>query len=226
MDEEAQAKFISITGALPTTAAQYLQLTEGILEQAIEIFYANDGAPLEQTTQASQPPPIPAPSTRPPGHRQSYDEDGDGVVHIDSDDEDLQPSDEDEVQVTGSNRRSRLGSTRTASALHTPPVATPPPGVIANSMDDDEAMARRLQEEYYGGGGTGAANGRSTEMLDEDGYRAPIQRTTETLVGPGSFDPSNADEMRAAVMEQMNARRQPRSNRGISSLTHLYHFAH
>ena len=216
MDEAAQAQFMSITGASPSTAAQYLRLTEGILEQAIEIFYANDGASLEPTTQASQPPPIPPPSTRPPGHRQNYEEDRDGVVHIDSDDEYQQPSDEDEVQITGTNRRSVMRSTKPVSALHTPPAATPPPGVAATSIDDDEAMARRLQEEFYGGGGTGAANGRSAEMLDENGYRAPIQRTTETLVGPGIFDPSDADEMRAAVMDQMNARQQARRNRGVS----------
>jgi len=51
-------------------------------------------------------------------------------------------------------------------------------------------------------------------VLDEHGYRPPIGRTTETLVGPGSFDPSNAEEMRAAVMEQMMARRQPSRHRG------------
>ena len=210
MDEGAQAHFMSITGASSSTAAQYLHLTEGVLEQAIEIFYANDGASLEQTTNTSQAPPIPPPSTRPLGHRQQYEEDGEGIVHIDSDDEYHPLSDEDDVQIADSNRRPGIGSTRTASALHTPP------GVAATSTDDDEAIARRLQEEFYGGGAARTTNGRSAETLDEDGYRAPIQRTTETLVGPDSFDPSNPEEMRAAILEQMAARRQARSNRGIT----------
>ncbi|KAL9127378.1 MAG: hypothetical protein Q9217_003734 [Psora testacea] len=208
MDEATQAQFVSITGASPSTATQYLQLAEGNLEGAIEIFYANDGASLEQSTQASQTPPIPPPSTRPPGHRHSY-EDDQGIVHIDSDGEAQQVSDDDGVQVTGEHQR--RGSSITASALHTP-VATPPLGGVPSTTDDDEAMARRLQEEFYGGGALGAANGRG-EVLDEHGYRAPIGRTTETLVGPGTFDPSNPEEMRAAVMQQMIARQQRHSSR-------------
>lgn len=43
--------------------------------------------------------------------------------------------------------------------------------------DEDAAMARRLQEEMYG---AGAAQ-------DPDGVRAPIQRTTETLVAPSGY---------------------------------------
>ena len=92
------------------------------------------------------------------------------------------------------------------SGQHTPAMAGLP-------VDEDEAMARRLQEEYYGGAQRGGAGSGNT-MLDEEGYRAPIARTTQTLVGPDSFDPSNAEEMRAAVMEQMMARRQARPQRG------------
>lgn len=39
---------------------------------------------------------------------------------------------------------------------------------------DDEEIARRMQEEYYSNSG-----------VDAEGVRAPIERTTETLVGPG-----------------------------------------
>ena len=219
MEETAQAQFLSITGASPTTATQYLQVAEGNLEAAIEIFYANDGASLDQPAIPSQAPSIPPPATRPPPNRPEYGADREGVVNLDSDDEVQQLSDDDEPQVTGTHRRSDVGSPRTASTLHTPPVATPLQGVGAGAMDDDEAMARRLQEEFYGGGASGAANGRSEE-LDEHGYRAPIQRTTETLVGPAGFDPSDPDEMRAAMMQQMAARRQARTNRGLLSTNH------
>ena len=62
--------------------------------------------------------------------------------------------------------------------------------------EDDEAMARRLQEEAYGSGGAGG---------DFDQVRAPMARTTETLVGPDA-DWGGPDDMRAAIAEQMMAR--------------------
>lgn len=65
-----------------------------------------------------------------------------------------------------------------------------------NPMEDDEAMARRLQEEAYGSGGAGGG-------FEE--IRAPMARTTETLVGPDA-DWGGPDDMRAAVAEQMMAR--------------------
>ena len=51
----------------------------------------------------------------------------------------------------------------------------------ATDYEDDEAMARRLQEEYYGSG-SGAAGGAGGAVGPDD-VRAPIARTTETLVG-------------------------------------------
>lgn len=62
-----------------------------------------------------------------------------------------------------------------------------------NAYEDDEAMARRLQEEMYGAGG------------GQEEIRAPMARTTETLVGPGSNwqGGNDEDDMQAAVMEQM-----------------------
>ncbi|KUL87321.1 hypothetical protein ZTR_03369 [Talaromyces verruculosus] len=56
-----------------------------------------------------------------------------------------------------------------------------------STFEDDAAMARRLQEEMYAGGA--------------DDVRAPIARTTETLVGPGAegygdFDPMAQFRMR------------------------------
>ncbi|KAL9096200.1 MAG: hypothetical protein Q9165_001723 [Trypethelium subeluteriae] len=73
------------------------------------------------------------------------------------------------------------------------------------SYEDDEAMARRLQEEAYG---AGAAAGGG--VIDDDGVRAPIGRTTETLVGGPTDWRSDPDEMRAAIAEQMIARQQRR----------------
>lgn len=76
--------------------------------------------------------------------------------------------------------------------------STPPSRTLADT-EDDEAMARRLQEEMYGGGPGGAAS-------PED-VRAPMQRTTETLVGPGSNWGPADDDVDDMVQEQLAHRR-------------------
>lgn len=58
---------------------------------------------------------------------------------------------------------------------------------------DDAAMAQRLQEEMYGEG-----------AMASDGVRAPIQRTTETLVAPSGYGGDQDDEFHA--YEQMRQR--------------------
>ena len=211
MDEDTIAQFASITGSSPALAAQYLRLADNNTEQAIELFYANEGADLEPS---SQPPPIPAPSTRPTERGRGY-QDEEGVVHLDSDQEDLEYSDNDDVEVTRQHRRKPLAAGGPTSTLQTSSSATPPVGQASVAVDEDEAMARRLQEEFYGA--AGRSGGSGAEIVDEHGYRAPIGRTTETLVGQGSFDPADEEEMRAAVMGQMAARRQPPRHRGEQS---------
>ena len=220
MDEDIIAQFASITGSSPALAAQYLRLADSNTEQAIELYYANDGADLEPSTQTplpSQPPSIPAPSTRPIGRGRGY-QDQEGVVHLDSDQEDLDYSDTDDVEVLRQSRREPTTVGGPISTLQTSSSATPPAGQATMAVDDDEAVARRLQEEFYGA--AGRTGGGVAETLDEHGYRAPIARTTETLVGQGSFDPTDDDEMRAAVMEQMAARRQPPRHRGERVVKH------
>ncbi len=211
MDDTALATFTSITGTTPDRAAQYLRLTEGDVQQAIEFFYANDGAELEgpnssNSAQISQPPAVSSSQTRPPGHRQAY-EDEDGVVHIDSDlDSDV------DVDANNHDSRQTVAVARSASNTHTPSTSTPPVQQGSRDVDADEALARRLQEEFYGD--TGMAGG-----LGEDGIRAPMTRTTETLIGPDSWDSNNAEDMHAAVLEQMRARHRPRPRGTFSDLT-------
>jgi hypothetical protein len=74
-----------------------------------------------------------------------------------------------------------------------------PPARTA-TVEDDEAMARRLQEEMYGGGAAPEAE-----------VRAPLQRTTETLVGPGAnWGPQYSEaDIEAMVQEQLARRRAP-----------------
>ncbi|KAL8831066.1 MAG: hypothetical protein Q9191_001078 [Dirinaria sp. TL-2023a] len=204
MDDDALASFTSITDTTPERAQQYLSLTDGNLEQAFELFYANDGADLEGTTsssnaqQSSQAPTIPPPSTRFPGHGQAY-EDDQGVVHIDSESEENLS---DDAQVGTSSARNR-GQPSSDGRRSIPHAGTTTRSGSGGTADQDELMARRLQEEYYGTAGVGAGE------INSDGVRAPIARTTETLVGPDSFDAGDDAEMRAAVLNQMRARRQP-----------------
>lgn len=158
MEDENISNFVSITSCDPSKAAQYLRLTDGNLEQAIQLFFDSPNLDLGSgSASASQPPPSnPAPTAQDP-------------ITIDSDEEmsDFDPA-----------------------AAHT---STPPQRA---GTEDDEAMARRLQEEMYGGGGP------SPEEV-----RAPMQRTTETLVGPGSnWGPPEDDDVNDMVAEQMRRR--------------------
>ncbi len=202
MDDTALITFTSITGTTPDRAAQYLGLTEGDVQQAIEFFYANDGAELEgpnssTPAQTLQDPPVLPPQTRPPSNRQAY-EDDDGVVHIDSD-----VDSEIDVEPSSQEPRQAFVAGNSSSNAHMPSNSMPPLTPGSRDVDADEVLARRLQEEFYGG--TGIAS-----ELGEDGIRAPMARTTETLIGPDSFDPNDAEQMHAAVLEQMRARHRPR----------------
>ncbi|KAJ5092082.1 hypothetical protein NUU61_006952 [Penicillium alfredii] len=150
MDNDVVAQFTEITGSTPELATQYLQLTDFNIEQAMQLYFENGGAPL--TEDPPQPP------------RHTGYEDESGVVHLDSDDE-APPT-----ALPRSSTTSGLGST----------------------FEDDAAMARRLQQEMYGGPDN-----------DNDEVRAPMARTTETLVGP---EPDFDDDMHANILGQLRAR--------------------
>ncbi|KUI58098.1 UBX domain-containing protein 5 [Cytospora mali] len=62
--------------------------------------------------------------------------------------------------------------------------------------NDDAAMARRIQEEMYGEG-----------AVTTDGVRAPIARTTETLVAPSGYGGVEDDY---DMLEQLRRRNRPR----------------
>lgn len=179
--EDALNNFVSITGTAPEVAGPYLRLVDNNLEEAVNLFFANDGVPLPQTEQQ------PAPSRPSQSSRTTGYEDASGVVHLDSDDD---ISDDNDPAMTGYNPR---------AANH---------NLADASVEDDAAMARRLQEEMYGGGGGGA----------EEDIRAPMARTTETLVGPNFGGDYEADDMHAAVLRQVQERSRARANGKESSL--------
>jgi hypothetical protein len=158
MDEESIVNFCSITSCDPAKATQYLQLTDGNFEQAIQLFF--DAPGLDFTPGAPSQPPAAASSAQNP-------------IDVDSDDDmDFGPA----------------------------PQGATPPTQAQPGVEDDEAMARRLQEEMYGGGGPGGAGA--------DEVRAPMQRTTETLVGPGAnWGPADDEEDIDAMVQEQLARR-------------------
>ncbi|KAM5434181.1 UBX domain protein Ubx2 [Microsporum ferrugineum] len=169
MADTTVAQFIEITGSSPEVAAQYLQLTDSNIETAMQLYFENGGNPIQPAAapSASQP------STRP--RRTASYEDEDGVVHLDSDDDE-----EDNENTTAG----QSGAPRAAN----------------DTFDADLEMARRLQQEFYTGGDSIGGG------LDE--VRAPIERRTETLVGPDMDDGFQPD-----IMSQMQARAARRANR-------------
>ncbi|KNG49221.1 arm repeat-containing protein [Stemphylium lycopersici] len=166
MDEESVLNFCSITSCDPDKATQYLRLTDGNFEQAIQLFFDAPGLDFAPS-QPSQP--APAASAQNP-------------IHVDSDDD---------------------------MDFDAAPQGTTPPVRAQPGVEDDEAMARRLQEEMYGGSGPGGAGA-------EDEVRAPMQRTTETLVGPGSnWGPADDEEDIDAMVQEQLARRRTAGRAGI-----------
>ncbi|KAI9731051.1 MAG: hypothetical protein M1834_005514 [Cirrosporium novae-zelandiae] len=188
MDDDALAQFTSITGSSPELAQQYLHLTDGNLEQAVQLFFDSGGVDMGGSV---------APTTQPSSHVPSNPNPTNinDPISIDSDNE---ISDDNDPEIIGYNPRAERPTVRANPGFDTPTSGD------HTSMEDDEAMARRLQEEMYGGG---AMDGTSA-----DDVRAPIARTRETLVGPGAD--YGDDNMQAAVFEQIEARRRARMQTG------------
>lgn len=175
MMDEAIANFTAITSADPARAQQYLTLTDGNLEQAIQLYFDSDGADMG-ASMPQQIPTQPAHSSGAPLPRSAYTEDEHGVVTIDSDED-------------GDSSMGGVGGMQGG-------------GQQSNAYEDDEAMARRMQQEMYG-----------QAAAEEEEVRAPMARTTETLVGPDAppyYGGGDDDDMQAAVMEQL-ANRQRRA---------------
>ncbi|KAK4129074.1 hypothetical protein N657DRAFT_563879 [Parathielavia appendiculata] len=178
--EEDIESFMGITGANRTAAERMLELCGSELEQAIQLWFTDEdlqrslsnagpstaaaGASTGSTALSSR-------SNRPHIGR----EDAQGVIHLDSDDDDVAMT-EDETDETDEV----VNIARQAQE------------------EEDAAVARRLQEELYAG-----------QTTEDTGVRAPMARTTETLVGPSFAD--DDDDGHAAVLAQMRRRQQARA---------------
>lgn len=185
--DDTVATFTAFTGASPEIARRYLGMTENNPEQAIQLFFDSPdlASGMDRPSELSQPsepraPSIPRSSHPQPRATSAGRQVSQGVVHVDSDDDADMDIDDDDGEQSAA---------RAAAA--------------AADIEDDEAMARRMQEELYAGGDSSAG-------YDADGVRAPLSRTTETLVG--GPDTALPDDMQARLADHLRARQQARSS--------------
>jgi len=181
--EDVEA-FMGITGANQTAAERMLELCGSELEQAIQLWFtdedlqrslSNAGPSVTAAAAATSS----ATRTSRPNRSHIGREDAEGVIHLDSDDDDVPMTEDDPDDAAEVANIARQAQ-----------------------EEEDAAMAKRLQEELYGAG-TSAQSG-----ADETGVRAPMARTTETLLAP-SYDDDD-DDGHAAILEQLRRRQQAR----------------
>ncbi|TGJ78136.1 hypothetical protein E0Z10_g10628 [Xylaria hypoxylon] len=161
MDGEVET-FMMVTGVESQDVARgYLQISGWDASQAIQTFYDNPelqssfNAPSSAPTASSHHPDS---SSRARNSGPTGQADSREVIEIDSDDDLLPMADDDDDDDNDNDNDDVAAVARNAQE------------------EEDAAMARRLQEELYGSGsGSGAV---------DDGVRAPIAQTTETLAGP------------------------------------------
>ncbi|KAH8845417.1 hypothetical protein MCOR27_007734 [Pyricularia oryzae] len=210
MADEALASVMAFTGATEPVARHLLQLSDNDTMQACQLFFEQPDivSSLNAASNSTGPSSAAAPAQS-SGSRSAGREDAQGVIHIDDSD------DEGDVQMGGTpGPRAALDDDFEASGA----------AAAARSAQEDEdaAMARRLQEELYGAGGAGGSVG-----LGDDEVRAPIGRTTETLVAPefgglsggmyagGEDDAADAE----AFLEEMRRRRREQQVSGAYRAT-------
>ena len=191
MDDELVAQFVGITNASSEKASQYLRICDNNVQQAIELFFNTGGADLGEAAgspaqSSAQAPPVPPAHTRPGAQTDPID--------LDTDEE----MDTDEPEIV---------DVRPGGAARSSPPPAAGASATGHTQEDDETMARRLQEQFYSGADMAGD-------VDADGYRAPIARTRETLVGPGSYTYDDPDDSQA-LLDQMRRRNEPRT-RGMS----------
>ncbi|KAI1423633.1 hypothetical protein F5Y12DRAFT_756407 [Xylaria sp. FL1777] len=175
MDESIET-FMIVTGVSSQEVARgYLEISGGDPAQSIQLFYDN---PELQSSfgAASSAPTAPTTSSHPRDSSSRARSSGrtrpaDSREVIQIDSDD----DEDDIPMADDD-----GDDEDIAA------------VARNAQEEeDAAMARRLQEELYGSG-SGAA---------DDGVRAPIAQTTETLAGPdmpwGPIEVDRTEQLRA-----------------------------
>lgn len=144
MEDAHISSFVDITGSSANVARGFLEMTNGDLEQAIQLFFENPDLQHSINSAAAQGGSTSA-TSRP---RQSAREDEHGVIHIDSDDDDADNDldQADNVQAVA----------RTAQE------------------EEDAAMAKRLQEELFSENPGGVEGVRSPIRSTTETLVAPL----------------------------------------------------
>jgi UBX domain-containing protein 7 len=191
--DEAIVQFTSITGASVTQAEQYLTITDGHVEQAIQLFFEDPSL----ASSAPLPPPEPAPIQPPSGR--GYHEDRHGVIHIDTDDE----SDNDVQEVTMHDAGHMTGHPDTSA--------------------DAELARRMQEEMYGGSGGSGTAGGSGFQMEEDDVRAPMARTRETLIGGPEDLDASDySDAQVSALLEEQLRQRERRRRGGGSYIANVY----
>jgi len=161
--DEAVQQFMAITDANPEAARHMLDICGGSLENAVTLWYTDEElqrslsnpAPTSSTGVSAAGPS--ASASRPSGTRPRARPHDREVIELSDDDDDVQMTENESFGDFNDDDDTAVAATVARTAQE----------------EEDAAMAKQLQEELYSGG---AAN---------DEVRAPMARTTETLVSPG-----------------------------------------
>jgi hypothetical protein len=181
MAKEADIEsFMGITGANHTAAEHMLELCGSELEQAIQLWFTDEDLQRSLSNVGSSTAAAAATASASRGNQPNRSRVGREDAHgvIHIDSDDDVPMTEDETDADQAANIARLAQ-----------------------EEEDEAMAKRMQEELYGQGGGGG------QGEEEEGVRAPMARTTETLLGPTYGEEDDGHE---AVLEQLRRRQQAR----------------
>lgn len=184
--------FAGITGASPEVARGFLEMAGGDIDRAVTLFFENPDLVSGVGAGVSETRASPAPAA--PRRNTAAREDSSGVIHIPSDDDDDHDMDRVEVDSDDDLDDGHAAAVQAAAMAQ---------------EEEDAAMAQRLQQELYQGqGGPGGGAGGAGGGIEGEDVRAPIARTTETLVAPDPAWGPN-DGVEAAMLEQLRRRRQP-----------------
>lgn len=145
MDEDTLSQFVAITSAQPERASQYLRLTEGNLEQAIQLYFESDGVDMGASL-PSQP------------HQSSAAAGSSSNTAINIDDDD----DDDDLDTQA--RRDEEMARRMQQEMYGGQGGA---GGGGNGEEDIRAPDARRMDTLVGGGPAGLGD-------DEDGFNAAV----------------------------------------------------
>lgn len=186
MDNEI-GQFVAFTAAPEATARGFLEMTNGDVMQAVQLFF--DQPELQTSIAAASSAPQSAPFAPAVAVPTSSGRDRNNAITINSDDDD------DDVQMLDSDDGR---DDEEATVEHRSEFAA-----IRQAQEEEDArLAQQMQEDLY-----------KQAPVDEHGVRAPIARTTETLVEPAYGGPAamgydeDDDEIRQRLAEMERRRR-------------------